>query len=432
MQKNPGQKVIVFLEKDSPRLRYTFKVLLEVILEWEVEFRTGAFSQPAPFPSLSYGLRPVPGTVWLGADPRFDWRDKAGIYSLENWKKTGFDRVAGAFSLLSFAEYRQNPVFDPLGRYRHEQYFPFAGGDADVPVVQVWAMEIAASLQTAFPEAGLTLPGPRPAMFTVDVDFPWKYLHRPPLVHLGGMAKDLLRGDFSRLRERLGVYFSRKDPYFTFETLSSLLPPAQSRFFFLIERRHALDGRATWRLPALQRVVNEMLAKGFSCGVHPSFSTMDRPDWLLEELALFSGMSGRLVQQSRQHYLRFRIPDTWAVLAQTGIAAEYSLCPITRTGFIGGMAKPYPWYDPDQDRETSLWLHPSQAMDRGMMKYEGMDARAACDRMRALHRQAQAHLGGVTILLHNDAWSESEEWRGWSKPLTELITDLCTAPAQDM
>ena len=88
------------------------------------------------------------------------------------------------------------------------------------------------------------------------------------------------------------------------------------------------------------------------------------------------------------------------------------------------MAIPFPWYDLEKEEVTDLILHPTIIMDRTLLNYLHFNPEEGKKRIQNLIRSCRKINGHFTLLLHNDAFSESEEWKGWRKTFAEIVEEL--------
>lgn len=259
---------------------------------------------------------------------------------------------------------------------------------------------------------------------TIDVDHPWKYKHKRMVVNMGGLAKDLLARRFQDAGERMGVLFKGHDPYDVWSEIRDLCPRERTRFFFLIDRHGPQDSRYTFRHVPYRKLIMRLTREwGFQGGLHPSYQTYNDPEMLeFEHKAL--GVLIPNFRSSRQHYLRYRLPITFRTLETLGIEAEYSVCPVKYAGFKTGICVPYRWFDLEQNRTSTLTLHPAVVMDRSLQQYKRMDPLFALKEIQAVIERVKRVKGKFVVILHNETFSESGEWKGWKPVLVNMLEIL--------
>ena len=60
---------------------------------------------------------------------------------------------------------------------------------------------------------------------------------------------------------------------------------------------------------------------------------------------------------SRQHFIRFTLPDTYRQLINAGIKEEFSMGYGSVNGFRASVALPFYWFDLEKNEATSLLVY---------------------------------------------------------------------------
>lgn len=373
----------IFLPNDTPRMRYALHVLLCECLGADYALATsseGAFT---------------PDTTLLE-------RTFAAAVELPMW---------------------ENPQYSPHGRYELAAYPHFQAGNHRQPYVHHWAEAMWDELLRQFPNAQRNAPQ-YDFRITWDIDIPFRFLHKPAHIQAGLLAKNLLRADWEAVFSQLRASISRRDPHDTFAEMMRLSPPEKTVVFLLLDRHSAHDTRHTYQNTAFRRKIAELHTGGYTLGIHPSYSSfLDEPMLKFEvELAQPLGLGSHFTH-SRQHFLKYRYPDTFRYLHRQGVQHEYSLAMSESMGFRTGMARAYNWYDVERETETALRLHPAMFMDRTALSYLRLSPTEAVKQAAAVIAQTRAVGGTFSMILHNDSLSESGEWRGWSGAIREIIAE---------
>ncbi|GAB4424525.1 MAG: hypothetical protein OHK0039_41770 [Bacteroidia bacterium] len=424
----------VVAARHSPRLVYTLELLLGELLGLTyVLHLPGRETVPASAPVLGYGVAapcqlPACGLLTeTGVRQAVPVVRQAGFARL--FPQAGgtpglnFDLLAAAFYVATDYEKYQQQRLDAHGRYDAAAYPSAAWGLDRMPLVHVYAQHLRAVLERCYPGQLAFAPPVYAPVYTFDIDFPWLYLHKPAWVQAAGLGRDLLRGQAGA---RLHAWRSGRDPYDTFEDIFARCVPTQTRFFFLIERSSPYDSRFTWRIPAYQALIRRVRDRGYTVGIHPSYRSSEIPGAIAAETAALARVLDAPVRHARQHFLRYRYPDTCRALLDAGIEHDYTLCRFDRAGFPCGMARPFGWYDLLAERQTPLRLHPTLVMDRSLQGYLRLDPAGAAVRLRELIATTRTYGGTFTMLLHNDTLSDTGDWRGWRQTWLDVLADMAT------
>lgn len=321
------------------------------------------------------------------------------------------DLIARIFFVLS--QYALLQPGKPLELDSHGRY-PDSTGQL---TVHQWLDEISEALQPL-----LSTPLPKPVFdfeITIDIDQPWKYLHKPRLVQWGGLLKDLAKG--GNTTERWAVLTGKQaDPFSVLELVKDICPIAKTKVFFLSGGQHPNDSRYDFGMDPYQTLIREWKSAGFEIGIHPSYMSSVDPEKMRSEKENLEKIVGP-VSISRQHYLRYKTPETFRQLLELGIQRDYSLCQSTRSGAPTGVALPYRWFDLEHNTATSLVLVPAMVMDRSLLQYQGLQPSQAQTAIAKAISQIKAVGGKFVIILHNETFSESGEWKGWLSVIRKTV-----------
>lgn len=256
---------------------------------------------------------------------------------------------------------------------------------------------------------------------TFDIDNPWKHKHKHFSIQLAGFIKDILRCNKGNLSERWNIMKGRKDVNDTFDRIMLLCPPEKTRFFCLIDRHSIYDTRFTYKHEAFRSLIKNLYQAGYSVGIHPSYTSFDSAEKIYFETNQLSQILYIPIKHSRQHFLRYKQPDTFRYLIAAEITDDYTLCLRNNIGFPCGMSVPFTWYDLEKDKTTILTLHPTLIMDRALQQYMKLTPQEALEKAIHLIDTVRKIGGQMTIVLHNESLSEASEWKGWSSYIEKII-----------
>lgn len=357
--------------------------------------------------------------------------------SIQRWKHTTvlfynqpgaalpFDLFAAVFYLLSrYEEYLPHKQ-DRHGRYRAEDSVAWEYRFLEEPVIDQWLFHVRRLLEKKF---SCNLPArPFQPVFSFDVDMAWKYLHRGRTRELLGLSRDLLRLKFATVRERLAVWRGRAaDPYFSFPILERLHGAAGVRpiFFFLVGPPGRFDRNNPPQSPAMQQLIAG-LAEHYPVGLHPSYQSHQQADRVAEEKTLLEKTVSKPVRINRQHFIKFRLPETYRILLQCGIEADYSMGYASHTGFRAGTSHDFLWYDLEAEETTGLRVHPFSFMDATLRYYQGKTAAEARRVWEKLYRKLKAVDGQFISIWHNFILSrEGEGYSDWLQSYADILETL--------
>lgn len=322
------------------------------------------------------------------------------------------------FGLLQRREEYAPARPDARGRFRPEDSAQFLAGRHTVPVVDGF-------FDTLFPGAYAARYAYQ-CIPTFDIDNAYAFRAKGWTRNAGGMAKNIL-SDRRRARARLSVWRGGLDPYDTYGYIVDTCRSLGMRPLFFIQMgnyRNGVDTNIRFTDPAGRRLLEFLSAHG-EVGLHPSVASNADADLLKREHGELSGMLGRAVTQSRQHFLMLHFPQTYRRLADLGIREDYSMGWSSQVGFRAGTSRPFLWYDLEREGFGELTVYPFGAMDGTLHEYLRLDPEAATRTVQPLITQTRMHQGVYTPLWHNHSVNDRWEWAGWQSVFEEMLAFAC-------
>ena len=256
---------------------------------------------------------------------------------------------------------------------------------------------------------------------TIDVDSAYAFLHKGLKRTLGGITKDVLRGDGRNLKERLQTLLRIRDD--RFDTYCYVFSKAETNgwpctFFFLL----ADFGHQNIGLPHRSIGLHELIRKTAahaSIGIHPGYHDwVDSKELTNIEIQRLAGIMESPVLFSRQHFLRMQVPATYRNLESLDIQRDYTMGMAKEVGYRAGTSRMFRWYDYQQDRMTHLEVVPFWGMDSAMKRHKGWSTDQAKEEIAS----AKKHIAGKgdwRMVWHNETRSDEREWKGWRSVFEE-------------
>lgn len=332
-----------------------------------------------------------------------------------------FDVFSAVFYYVS--RYEEYLPFQPdrHGRFTSDQSLSGRLGIIDKPIVNIWAKQLGASLQQAYP--GKLNPDRPSYRFipTIDVDNAWAYAHKGFSRTVGGFWRD--RNNIEARNFRFQVLRDNQpDPYDTYSLLHRFHRDAGVRpvWFFLVGRYGRHDKNIDPANSHFRKLVQD-ISRNHDTGLHPSYASGIVIERLMQEKEVLQSITGKPVIRSRQHYLKVRIPETYHMLIQAGITEDYTLGFADQPGFRAGIAAPFRFFDLQQNKPTDLTVYPFNSMDTGLRHYLGLNPEQAIQRISMLVDEVRRVNGTFISLWHNESLGEWKDWTGWSEVYRQLL-----------
>ena len=433
--------ILIYTHKITPRVRYVFKHILTRTLLIPVDFTTKVEEFVAHNgPKLSYTKLPLGTEFFVKSN---DLLFEQGVNDIEitinNWEETPcffgtnikssipFDIFAASFYLITRYEEYLPHVKDLHGRYTAEQSLAYKKGFLEKPVVDIWAYKFLKILKEKFPDYDYKTRTYN-YISTIDIDNAFAYKHKSLVRSVGGFFNDLVHFKIVNVWNRFAVTFNIKsDPFDTFQKLLRFKKEydVKTIFFFLIADYTTYDTNVSASKEKYRLLIKEM-GDYAKVGLHPSYFSMQNVAMLKREKERLENITNSPVQGSRQHYLRFSLPETYQHLIDLEIEEDYSMGYASNVGFRASTCTPFYFYDLDFEIQTPLKIYPFALMDTTLNDYMKLTPKQSMGRIRDLKNEVKAVNGTFITLFHNESLSDYLRWKGW-KRLYESMLKIATS-----
>lgn len=195
-------------------------------------------------------------------------------------------------------------------------------------------------------------------------------------------------------------------------------------FYFMATRsNHKMDNRYSIDEPIIDKLMQKIHERGHEIGLHASYvSYLDKHQTVNEANCLRRRIDELKIHQEslggRQHYLRWKTPDTARNLAAAGVSYDSTLGFADHAGFRCGICYEYSAYDPVARQELNLTIRPLIAMEISIVDktYMGLDLEhTAYEEINKLRSNCRKFCGDFTLLWHNSSLVTSQMMRFYEK-----------------
>lgn len=437
--------MLLFCPHNTQRLKYIVDFCSKELFDTPIEITTDlAVFSVAPGPKINYSADPHPAAASSGAGTAsssdtphpaalhirpagllfatgitpqsitcFDHNGRKAFFATSG--DFPFDIFSAIFYLITrYEEYLPHEM-DEYGRYAHTNSLAWREGFLDLPLVNYWLQDLREALSRRFPDLVFRYPVFK-FVPTYDIDIAWSFLHKGWKRNVGGALKALVTGKWRELKLRADVLAGRRtDPFDCYEWLDSvhLYCRLKPYYFFLVPAQNkGVDKNILPSSPGLQQLV-QYHGAGYRIGVHPSWQSGDEPHLLKEEIEWLETMAGQPITRSRQHYLRFTLPDTCRRLLDHGIRQEFSMGYGTINGFRASIASSYYWYDLEKEQTTPLRIFPFCFMDANAFYEQRYTPSRAMQELMHYYRHIRKVNGLMVTIWHNHFLGSDPQFAGW-------------------
>jgi hypothetical protein len=337
-----------------------------------------------------------------------------------------FDIFAASFYLLSrYEEYLPHQK-DMYGRYAYENSLAYKENFLHMPLINIWLQHFKKELQQKFPS--LTTHNSQLTFLpTYDIDEAYSYKHKEWWRSAGAAIKDLVRGNLNKFRLRRQVLNNKTDdPFDSYDWIDNLHRPnkLKPRYFFHVAKKTGKYDRNN--LPsemATQNLIRHHAGK-YDIGVHPSWQSGDDPKLIKKEIQTIENITKLKVTSSRQHFIRFTLPETFRELIAAGINNDFSMGYGSINGFRASVASSFYWYDLKKEETTYLLLHPFCYMEANSFFEQKFTPQQALEEIRHYYKVVKEVDGTLITIWHNTFLGTDEMFKGWREVYAAFVKEI--------
>ncbi len=355
----------------------------------------------------------------------YDWiRYSTGLI------ETNIDIIASSFFMVSRYEEAVLDVKDEHERFPASASLALQEGFLDRPIVNEYIELLWEWIRALRPDLKRRPLWPQDKDFAVclthDVDSLRKYSVVPPIRAMGGAVlrqRDPRMG-LAMAADYLGTLLRlKKDPFDTFDYILDLEHryAFKSSFYFMAGGDSEFDKRYSLTDRSVVKLIRKIEDKGCEVGLHPSYNSYNNLDYMVLEKARLDRVVGNSNYGCRQHYLRWKTPDTWRIQESTGLPYDTSLSFADHVGFRCGFCLPARPFDIVGDRELNIWELPLVVHESGMAGYQNLRPGEAYQEALGLIEAAKQCQGVFVLIWHNSSFDTSGRWAGWKEVYERLM-----------
>ncbi len=436
MEKAQHPKLLIFAPEITPRVEYIFGLIFQTILGTEPIFSTKAEEfQQSPLPKINYSSANLSSGLFMKAHPiLFEKTIEIQLIEIVEHQRMQlffpssgdsflpFDPFAMAFYLVTRYEEYLSESTDEHERFSDSENILVSLGLHQKPIVDQIAYWVAEKIVAEYPDFKI-----RKRTFqlvtTIDIDNAWAFKHKSPMVSFGAILKAIFHGRWEELKQRAVVFIGlRNDPYDTYKYILETYKGVLDRilFFFLLGDRSRFDKNISHKNKSFRQLIAD-LASVCEVGIHPSYSSNEKP-WLFEtEKERLENIIQKPVTQSRQHYLKLKFPKTYQNAFKSGITDDYTMGFASLAGFRAGTCTEFYFFDLSKNHQTELVVHPFQVMDVTLKNYLHLNPQKAWLLIEELMLEVKKVNGTFISLWHNESLKDSGQWLGWREVFEQIL-----------
>ena len=344
-----------------------------------------------------------------------EWKGLFGFFKQEKGN-VPFDIFAASFYLLILYEEYTPERLDKHERFHHEESLAYRKGFLEIPIIDRWAYLLKHELEEKGCDTSSFQLRQYRTISTFDIDHPYLYRNKGLVKNTGGAVRDLLKGKFTQIKNRIAVQLHlAPDPYFEallrIEEIQKQLNRPSYYLFILIAGKSKYDRSIVYSHRRFYNYLKQNQTA--TIGLHPSYCTLRNLKKLMKEKAKLEHILNRKATTTRQHFLRMHNPETFQELSLAGFQEDFTLAFAHAPGFRSGTAVPYPFYDIEKEEETTLLIRPTIIMDTTLISHLGLKPEEALQKIKALIDACKQSGGDYLSLWHNSNLAGTEKENPW-------------------
>ena len=197
-----------------------------------------------------------------------------------------------------------------------------------------------------------------------------------------------------------------KDPYLVFDYFMDISEryDTSSHFFFMAGGKSAYDDGYDIEVGAIRDVIGRIADRDHVIGIHPSYNTFNNPEMLSLEINRLRELTGADIVCGRQHYLRFRAPDTWQYWDDNNMQWDSSLAYQDQPGFRCGTCYPYTVFNFFSKKKLALKERPLTIMDATLAVFQHQSPQQAIATIDYYLDKVERYSGEFVLLWHNSSF----------------------------
>jgi len=238
---------------------------------------------------------------------------------------------------------------------------------------------------------------------THDID----YIYPAKKKALFESLKSIIKLKILNSINNLASIFDRKlNPWWNIKDIINLEKKynAKSSFYFLVLDQVSLDFH--YDLKDLEIDLGFILDNNFEIGLQGNHKSYQSFKEIKDMKIKLEKYIDKKIIGYRNHYLKFKIPDTWEFLSDAGFKYDTTLGYPDCVGFRNGMCHPFKPYNLKTNKKIDIFEIPLIIMDKTLFKYMKLDYYKAWNVTKLLIDVVEKNNGVITILWHNNFFND--------------------------
>lgn len=410
--------LLVYTQKITPRLTYTFKQVCTRILGIPVGFTSKIEEFVAhEGMKISYGKQSLANEVFIqNVDLLLEqgmtdleikvqeWDDVPCFFAVSENSSIPFDIFAASFYLLSRYEEYLPHVKDKEGRFQASESLAFQENFLELPVIDIWAQKFKKVLQAKFTDQEFS-----EKQFSseniIAVTEIFCYREKGIIRVLLGLLMDIVQLKPKYVLHRFQVMLKlKRDPYDVYNKLLRVLKKHKipMKFMFQVSDFSSHDRNINYNRLQLQSLIKSV-ADYAEVGLQPGFYANQKFAVLKEEKRRLENILKRPVLSAINSKYNLLLPNAYNHMVELDLKNDFSMGYPEALGFRAGTCTPFLFYDINFEVTTPLLLHPYALNIEAFQKMKETEIEY---KVREIRRQVKLVKGKLISVFTNKDFSE--------------------------
>lgn len=209
-------------------------------------------------------------------------------------------------------------------------------------------------------------------------------------------------------------------PFDTFKQIFNLEQRygATSTFFFMTEPDYS-GGYCLGNINS-KNALNKVSAAGSEIALHAGYYSYNNQKIINRQKEALTKIIEQKNIGCRQHFLRWKTPDTWHLQEKCGLTYDTTLCFADQEGFRASICHPFQPFDIHENRTINIWEIPLNIMDSTLFYHRKLSPTERLATIKNYIDTTKKH-NGVLVLLWHNTFFDQDIHPGWTNIYEEIL-----------
>ena len=252
-------------------------------------------------------------------------------------------------------------------------------------------------------ENGMKIQYPDDSPFAICLTHDIDILYQKKLSTMLDSIRLLMKGQTAEgLKKPLSITSKKMNPRINFKEIMRLEEKydSKSSFYFLALEPHEQD--FNFNIENIHQEMTHIVDSGWEVGLHGGHRSYNDLEDMKYKKQKIESIIGKEIIGYRNHYLRFRVPDTWEMLSKAGFKYDTTFAYADCIGFRNGMCHPFKPFNLETNSEIDILEIPMAIADFTLLDgYMRLDHQKSWQIIKYLIDTVEKYNGAISILWHN-------------------------------